>query len=190
MIRGLVLAGGKSSRFGSDKSKALYEGRTLLGRAVDLLNELDLKPVVAVRKNASALPLDCVSIEDQMPDEGPLGGLYTALSVFKDCSFLVLTCDMPVLTCEILETLLHHHEEGRKITLFSLNEMIEPFPGIYSHELLDRISARLTNGELSMHGLIEAVPERKELFWNGNPAYFKNVNFDFELDQKVFLNCP
>ena len=50
MIRGLVLAGGKSSRFGSDKALALYEGMTFLERATSLLEALNLKPVVVTRQ--------------------------------------------------------------------------------------------------------------------------------------------
>ena len=118
MIRGLVLAGGKSSRFGSNKAVASYQGVRLIERAVSLLNELGLKPVVAARKEMDYTFLKCVTICDKLPDLGPLGGLYTAMTIFKNTPFLVLTCDMPALTPSILSDLLTHHEPLSLITAY------------------------------------------------------------------------
>jgi molybdopterin-guanine dinucleotide biosynthesis protein A len=89
MILGVVLAGGMSSRFGSDKALAELQGRTLLARAVDRLSEWCDHVIVAGRATAPA---------PTIPDwprahMGPLGGLAAALRYASDEGYAtVLTC--------------------------------------------------------------------------------------------------
>lgn len=89
MILGAVLAGGKSTRFGSDKALAELNGESLLMRAVDLLSGWCEKVVVVGRDQA---PAPC--LPDWMePDQGPLGGIAAALHAARDEGFeAVLTC--------------------------------------------------------------------------------------------------
>lgn len=80
MILGCVLAGGQSSRFGSDKALAELGGHTLLARAVDLLSGWCEYVVVVGRETAPA---------PTIPDwpasgMGPLGGIAAALHVARD----------------------------------------------------------------------------------------------------------
>ena len=172
-----MLAGGKSSRFGSDKAQAVYRGTTLLDRAVSLLNDLNLNPVVAARKGAEVSTLKCVTIYDKRPDQGPLGGIETAMSIFKKVSFLVLTCDMPQVTPGLLSTLLSAHQNGREATLFSHEGRPQPFPGIYAASLHDRIRLHLIHGKRSMRHLLETIENKKCLLSEVDAAFFHNVNF-------------
>ena len=177
VIRGLVLAGGKSSRFGSNKAVARYQGVRLIERAVSLLNALDLKPVVAVRKGMNYPFLKCATVYDKLPDLGPLEGIYTAMSIFKNTSFLVLTCDMPALTRTLLLNLLKSHESSCLVTIYSTQGLeMQPFPGVYESALLETIRERLKQGDLSMHRLLESAPARKVIPWRGDPAVFSNIN--------------
>ena len=89
MILGAVLAGGQSTRFGSDKALAVLHGETLLMRAVDMLSGWCEKVVVVGREEAPAPTL---------PDRpraglGPLGGIAAALYDARDEGYdFVLTC--------------------------------------------------------------------------------------------------
>lgn len=89
MILGCVLAGGKSSRFGSDKALAELSGRTLIARAVDTLAGFCDHVIVAGRPTAPA-----PTIPDwPRPGMGPLGGLAAALRYAEDEGYAsVLTC--------------------------------------------------------------------------------------------------
>lgn len=89
MILGLVLAGGKSSRFGSDKALAEFDGHTLLARAVDTLSGYCEFVVVVGRQTA---PAPCIP-DWPHPDLGPLGGIAAGLHHALDVGFeSVLTC--------------------------------------------------------------------------------------------------
>ena len=80
MILGVVLAGGQSSRFGSDKALAELAGHTLLARAVDLLSGWCEHVVVAGRETAPAPTLP----DWPQAGMGPLGGIAAALHLATD----------------------------------------------------------------------------------------------------------
>ncbi|QZH75401.1 MAG: molybdenum cofactor guanylyltransferase [Erythrobacter sp.] len=89
MILGAVLAGGQSTRFGSDKALAELGGRTLIARAVDALSGFCEYVIVVGRAEAPA---------PTIPDwpragMGPLGGIAAALRFAQDSDYAsVLTC--------------------------------------------------------------------------------------------------
>ncbi len=89
MILGCVLAGGLSSRFGSDKALAELGGRTLISRAVDALSGWCEYVVVAGREEAPAPTLP----DWPHPGMGPLAGIAAALHLARDEGYEeVLTC--------------------------------------------------------------------------------------------------
>ena len=93
-ILGAVLAGGRSTRFGSDKARAMLDGATLLDHAIAALAPLCAQVVVCGRHDArhAALP------DRPAPGMGPLGGLNAALyKAYEDgfAGVLVTGCDMP-----------------------------------------------------------------------------------------------
>ena len=93
MILGAVLAGGQSSRFGSDKALAELEGHTLLALAVDALAGLCDHVIVVGRETAPAPTLP----DWPRPGMGPLGGIATALHHARDEGYeTVLTCGVDV----------------------------------------------------------------------------------------------
>jgi molybdopterin-guanine dinucleotide biosynthesis protein A len=104
MILGVVLAGGKSSRFGSDKALAELDGHTLLARAVEALSGWCEYVVVAGRETA---PAPCIPDWPQS-GMGPLGGIAAGLHHAQDEGYdSVLTCgvdsvDLPENLLELL----------------------------------------------------------------------------------------
>lgn len=99
-LLGAVLAGGRSSRFGSDKALAVWAGRTLLDHAVASLAPHVEMVVICGRAGGLA--------DRPAPDMGPLGGLNAALHHAAEQGFdAVLTtgCDMPVYPAELAKAL-------------------------------------------------------------------------------------
>ena len=89
MILGAVLAGGLSTRFGSDKALAELAGRTLIARAVDALSGWCEYVVVVGRETAPAPTLP----DWPRPGMGPLAGIAAALHLARDEGYdAVLTC--------------------------------------------------------------------------------------------------
>ena len=178
-FQGIVLAGGKSSRFGSDKALALADGVPMIQRAVNLLTELRLDPCVITNASRDYSFLKCRIEQDLVPHKGPIGGLYTACCLFERFSLVVLTCDMPTLTSAAVKYLIERHKKGDRVTIYSRTESHkQPFPGIYDAALCDTIIRFIEMERLSMHELFKAIPipEIKALEFPFDDAILLNIN--------------
>src|ERR1700688_130308 len=106
--RGYVLAGGASSRFGRDKALVRFGAIPLLQEIVQLAQTCTSEvAVVAGAQKYVDLGGEFEIIEDRWPGEGPLGGIITALqhtaATNRSAEWnLMLSCDMPFLTAELL----------------------------------------------------------------------------------------
>ena len=175
-FQGIVLAGGKSSRFGEDKALARIGNRTLIEIAVRLLDELDLRPAVIANEERDYSFLDCPIYFDLIPEKGPMGGLYTASCLFKDRSLVVLSCDMPAIDLAILKLLLEVHDPAKKITLFSVGGQMQPFPGVYEAKMLGLLLDKIRNGQLSMHRFVCEVGSCAAISASLGEQAFANIN--------------
>jgi molybdopterin-guanine dinucleotide biosynthesis protein A len=107
-IRGYVLAGGASSRFGSDKALARLGEETVLSRICTLIENVTGRLSVVAATNRY-FDLGYSIVPDRWPGEGPLGGIITALRATAETNGgewnLIVSCDMPFLTREWLSYL-------------------------------------------------------------------------------------
>lgn len=175
-LKGIVLAGGKSSRFGEDKALARWEGETLIERAVNLLAALDLSPEVIASRGKNYQFLNRRIHNDIIPEKGPLGGLCTAFSIFSNSTLLVLTCDMPFLTRSVLEDLIDAHRSSGGSVIFEGDRTQQPFPGIYLSKLHREAEECLAASRLSMKNFLSRIPGLRVLPRLADPKVFWNVN--------------
>ena len=181
-FQGIVLAGGKSSRFGADKAMVCVGGLTIIERAVNLLNSLDLDPVVITNETRDYSFLKCRIERDLIPNKGPLGGVYTACYLFEHPSLVILTCDMPNITPESLEMLLDRHDKAYEATLFKTKRnRFQPFPGVYEPSLVDKIKKVLEAGDLSMQDFLRQAAEINLIPFKGLQEVFLNVNLPLQI---------
>jgi molybdopterin-guanine dinucleotide biosynthesis protein A len=181
-FQGIVLAGGKSSRFGEDKALALVDGIPIIQRALSLLIELHFDPCVITSDQRDYSFLSCPVEKDLIPLKGPLGGLYTACSLFPETSLLILTCDMPLLTGEVLKQLMRSHRNSDQVTVFSLNQKLQPFPGIYEADLKTIIYNCLVSDKLSMKLFLSHILNKRVVPESSGPKAFQNVNRQEDLE--------
>ena len=106
-VSGIVLAGGASRRFGSDKLEAVLEGRSLLGRAVDAVAAVCSEVIVVVAPgDERSLPdhgdVPIRRAVDPEPHGGPLVGLLAGLEAAQQPIVVVAGGDMPTLSVDVL----------------------------------------------------------------------------------------
>ena len=185
-LRGIVLAGGRSQRFGSDKAMVQLGGVSMLERAIDTLREFDKEPVIIARPDADYRFERCRVERDLIPGCGPLGGLYTAFRFFRESILLVLTCDMPIVSAKSLHQLLSGYDSYAECVHFKgVDEQTEPFPGLYDSLLLsDRAEELLKSKQYSVRNFIDSCRRSKVL----DGKDFKNelININHQCEFKRF----
>jgi molybdopterin-guanine dinucleotide biosynthesis protein A len=197
-VRGYVLAGGASSRFGRDKALVRFGATPLLLQIVQLAQTCASEvTVVAGAQKYGDLDGKLQIIEDRWPGEGPLGGIITALqhTAATDRSVewnLILGCDMPFLTAEWLQFLVTYARESNKEIQVILPHSAhgpEPLCACYRTSAADALKHVFDRGvrkvtqalkEVRREVLDESVWKRFDsagrLFWNMNtPADFEEA---------------
>jgi molybdopterin-guanine dinucleotide biosynthesis protein A len=100
-VEAFILAGGASSRMGTDKSQLLLEDQTFVERiAATLLTVTDSIRLVGGRENSKLS-----TVPDVYAQWGALGGLHAALSACRREWAIVVACDLPFVTSELFQYL-------------------------------------------------------------------------------------
>jgi molybdopterin-guanine dinucleotide biosynthesis protein A len=148
----VILAGGKSKRMGTDKTQLIYKGKSLLQHSIDLLQAFSDNIIISSNR---PLRINFPVFSDSIPDAGPLGGLFTALSLVKEQKLIVLAADMPLLTPAVIEYLLKKADFNKQINIFSVNNKWQPLVGIYDTSLLPIIKNQITHKDYKLHHLLQ-----------------------------------
>ena len=154
------LAGGKSSRFGSDKALAKIDGKPLLMHQVRAVAPIASTLTVIADKNDKYHNLGIRTIADSTPGLGPMGGLKTALEDQKSNSWILLVaCDAFGIQTDWLQKLIEKAIFGAKIVCFK-GERYEPMPALYHPSIYEIVMDQLRSGERSMTALADGVMKR------------------------------
>jgi molybdenum cofactor guanylyltransferase len=164
-VSGIVLAGGRSSRFGSDKLAARYGDSTLLARAVSGVAAVSTEVIVVVAPGDDRqLPAAGVPVHraiDPEPFGGPLVGLLAGLEVAREPIALVVGGDMPTLAPGVLRMMiggLDASEGARDAVVLVQRGEMRPLPCVLRNGAATQ-SARhlLGEGERSLLALIRTL---------------------------------
>ena len=109
---GLVLAGGASTRMGRDKAALAYHGRTQLEWTFDLVTEHCTATFVSVRPDQRDEPTRAKfpQVVDLQPGVGPIAGISAALQQHPKAAWLVVACDLPFITRDVLIRLIEQRD--------------------------------------------------------------------------------
>lgn len=146
-LQALVLAGGKSSRMGQDKSELVYRnGQTELERMTRMCQELGLKVFHSVRESDPEAEIS--QIADRFLGLGPLGAIASAFLFDPETAWLVVACDLPLLEKSDLEELIKARDTRRYAT--AIQGADKPFPepliAIYEPRVYERMLRFLALG--------------------------------------------
>ncbi|MDZ4849229.1 MAG: molybdenum cofactor guanylyltransferase [Pirellulaceae bacterium] len=160
-IHAYILAGGRSSRFGSDKARAMLDGIPLIVRLANALAANNCQVTVVAKQDGAYQDLALRTIADREIDRGPMAGLLRALedlseSIDRHCGDWVLmnSCDLRQWEPSWLDALLSAKTSDALAIAFKA-ERWQPFPGLYHTALAPVINKRLINGDASLHGLLD-----------------------------------
>lgn len=153
----LLLAGGKSSRMGTNKAELLYEGRSFLENIIEKAKCLGLKKIYISGYQGNYD--DVQVVYDIYPEIGPLGGLHAGLMSAQTSYCLVLPVDIPQIPVTFLEELIKLHEQqtiDMEMPLLVEREgFLEPLIGIYPVTMRNFIEERIAAGNFSVFRMIK-----------------------------------
>jgi molybdenum cofactor guanylyltransferase len=183
-LTGFVLAGGQSTRMGTDKAFIEWEGRTLLTRAMQSLSTVtsDIRILGSAQKFAKYGPV----IEDEFLQHGPLAGIHAALRAGRELN-LILAVDMAFVEVQFLEYLVQEAGKCRAtVTLPRTGGGWQPLCAVYRQPFLELAERALRQNQNRIDALFRAtevrVLEEKEFVKQGfSPGIFRNLNTPEEL---------
>ena len=167
-VTAIVLAGGRSSRFGRDKLAEPIDGRPLLDHAIQAVRPVASRILVVVAPGAApALPTGTTLVHDPTPFEGPLAGLLAGLREADDPVVLAVGGDTPDLVVAVVVSMLEALDSaGADAVVLEHDGRARPLPMVLRREPAAAAAAGLyAQGERRLRALTEVlatsvIPER------------------------------
>ncbi len=159
-VTGLVLAGGRSSRFGRNKLAERIDGRTLLDSAIDGVTPASTEILVIAAPDAAPdLPAGARLVHDPVAFEGPLAGVAAGLRAARESIVLVVGGDMPTLVGAVMASMLAALDERRVEAAVLEHEGVpRPLPiALRRDPALAAADILLADGERRLRALTEAL---------------------------------
>jgi molybdopterin-guanine dinucleotide biosynthesis protein A len=151
VLFGLVLAGGASTRMGRDKAALAYHGRSQLEWTFELLSEVCAATFVSVRPDQRDEPTRAAfpQLVDSQPGIGPIAGIAAALQQHPKAAWLVVACDLPFITREVLTNLIDQRDPSAIATAYrsAHDGLPEPLCAIWEPSARDPLLAHIASGK-------------------------------------------
>ena len=190
-VAGVVLAGGKSSRFGSNKALALHQGTALIETIARRLAGLFPETLLITNTPEDYSFLGWPMAADQYQNCGPLAGIHAALRTVSQSRAFVCGCDMPLVNPELIRFLCEL-DGDHEVVLPWLPEGPEPLYAVYSKKALPVIEEHLARNQCKIGLLYESLRIRKvtgEEILQVLPDFntFQNINHQHDLARLASL---
>ena len=130
----LVLAGGKSSRMGTDKGNLKYHGKPQRDHLYEMLEEVCEEVFLSIRQDQEdEIPGSFNAIVDMNEVRGPQNGLQSAHSQYPDVAWLVVATDLPLINKKAVSKLIAEREFAKVATAYAISgsELPEPLCAIW-----------------------------------------------------------
>jgi molybdopterin-guanine dinucleotide biosynthesis protein A len=172
-----ILAGGKSSRMGTDKGLLLIEGKAMIQYVIEQMQAV-FDRVIIVSNNPEYEKFGLKVIPDLIKDIGPAGGIYTALKHSDAQLNFIVSCDMPLITKEAIEFIFKTRKESQ-IVLLKNQGNLEPVFGLYTKDcetvwlqLIHQKTIKLQ--EMVLRFNLQTIAVEDNIIFN--QSFFKNIN--------------
>jgi molybdenum cofactor guanylyltransferase len=183
-VGGIILAGGKSSRMGSEKGLVDFQGKPMVAWIIAAL-EVFTKDILIVAHNADYERFGYEVVPDDVRDRGPLAGLVTGLRQARHDLNLVVSCDVPLVHPQLLRWLLESYED-EAAAVFTLDDRIQPLVGLYHRKALPTLERLLAHGQLKLRIALDelqaAVLDPVRSLPGFDADWLRNFNSRAEID--------
>jgi molybdopterin-guanine dinucleotide biosynthesis protein A len=155
-ITSIIIAGGKSTRFGEPKALSVYKGKMLIRYALDIGKQIANQTVIVYGETNYFKQFNITCIPDIVKNCGPLGGIYSALTHIKDGYVATIPCDTPFLDYRIYKLLIKNLKNCEPVIAMS-NGGIEPLVGIWHKSAIKTVKQALISKQYRIINVLEKL---------------------------------
>ena len=172
---GYILAGGKSSRMGTDKGLLMLKNRMLVEYVIDNLTPC-VDQIFIVTSNKLYEQFSLPLLPDVVMGKGPAVGILSALEHSTVNQNFVISCDTPFLDSTLILRIFNLAKD-HEICIGEMNGYWEPMVGVYSKSICEKWKQSIAEGEFKLQKLIEKFDYK-----------LLNVEKDLQAEEFSFLN--
>jgi molybdopterin-guanine dinucleotide biosynthesis protein A len=177
-VTGIILAGGKSKRFGSNKALYSYHGKKLINYTIEALQPVCADIIIStnVQEDFKFTGLRC--IPDIRKNSGPLAGIHAGLTASDTKYNLFAPCDMPGLVTDIFQFLLNQIS-GYQMAMVVHQDILQPQVSCITKNAVPQIEEAIGNQNLQLQQMPDYIPaiigiSEKQPFYHA--SMFQNIN--------------
>lgn len=183
-ITGIVLAGGNSSRMGTNKAWVMFNGKPLIDYAIEALLPVCNRVILSTNQPTSHRNLEVWP--DILPGKAPIVGIYSCLSRIQTNAAFVLSCDMPMVNSQFVQFLAACHRPEHQLTIPLHNtHQIEPLCAIYSATAIPPMYRAIASQNYKLYRLAQSLLANyipvEEAYPHYTPQLFSNINTQTDL---------
>lgn len=152
-ITGVILAGGKNSRMGTDKGLLVVDGKRIVERIAEVLKPF-VDEIIIITNGNNYDYLGYSTFKDIIKDCGPMGGIHTALTFSKTSKNFIVSCDMPFITNDLVQYIIENVGES-EISVPLHQEQLEPLCAVYDKKCILKLEDLLKNKEWKLQDALK-----------------------------------
>jgi molybdopterin-guanine dinucleotide biosynthesis protein A len=156
----IILAGGKSSRMGEDKSLLSVDGESMIARIVRQTQRICAKTFVSARHPDQYRFEGVTLVPDTAPGEGPLAGIIASLAATDHEINFVCTCDLPDIDEALVRRMIETARTCDAVMPRSKSGQVEPLFAVYRRSILPRLREAFDAGERRIRVICEKLEVR------------------------------
>lgn len=185
-VTGIVLAGGKSRRMGTEKGLLKLGDKHMIEYSIEVLKGVCSQILIIENSDAYHF-LGFEVIADVIPKSGPMGGIYTGLLNSQNDLNLVLSCDMPFIQTELLKDLIENSAGNDVVVPWHGLNKFEPMCALYHKKVATLFYEFIQRKNFKIPDTFKHLKTNRFSIHKGlsyyNQDLFFNVNSKEELSQ-------
>lgn len=154
-VGAIILAGGKSSRMGTDKGLLELKGKPMVAHVIDAIKFIT-DDIIIISDKAAYKNFGVPVFEDLIKNAGPLAGIYTGLKNTKHQKNIVVSCDVPFVSEKLLQYLINLCK-NYDVTIPVSNNKTHQVIGVYDKKCSEVFKKELDNNQLKMKVALEKI---------------------------------
>jgi molybdopterin-guanine dinucleotide biosynthesis protein A len=191
---GIILAGGKSSRMGTNKALLKMEGKAVIERIVEELQKVVDSMMIVTNSFEEYAYLNLPMVKDEWKGMGPLAGIHAGLTASQTEKNLVVACDMPFISPKLGTLLLSQLGEDFQVVIPEISGQLHPLFAAYRKEVKEEAQKALESDQRRIRSIfnhlkvkIMTESDLKDIGFLFQDRDFYNMNYPNEYEEAKYM---